>query len=166
MLRKEHFRGILDRPIHLHCLDLQEAGPRFGAKALEALQNPGGPLDGLDITFRWWAYDWRETEGLSPVLGLLKEESVAAVSSEGALLDYGTDEEIAGNLKILEKAAPTDLFLVGTVTPDHEATRKSNLRFNLKPRTPGNFESLVQKAGWALTRTLNAPLSYSVLITH
>lgn len=162
-LKKNH-PGLLDRPIRLNSLDLGEEGFKFGVRALESLRAIGGPLEGLDVTFQHFAYDWRETQGLSRFLPSLGDKDVIAVSSEGALLEYGTDEEITANLRVLSNMGPKDLFLVGSVTRDHEATRPANKRFNLKPRNPENFANLVKNAGWSVANSIDAPLCYSVIL--
>ena len=59
---------LIHRPIAIHVLDAQQAGPTFGARALLALTEPGGALHGLEVQFQHHAYDWNETAPLARLL--------------------------------------------------------------------------------------------------
>src|SRR5262249_16527273 len=98
MLRRA---GVLQRPLRIHVLDGDDAGPWFGAQALEALKAPGAPLGELDLEFAHISYDWREPEKLERFAASLGHDAVIAASSEGALFEYGDDAAVIGNLKAL-----------------------------------------------------------------
>src|SRR5665213_244062 len=50
------------RRIFLHVLDFESDAPDFGRRVLGALQEPGAPLAGLDITFNYVKYNWSEAQ--------------------------------------------------------------------------------------------------------
>src|SRR5262249_38660767 len=107
LLRRDRRSALEGRSVHIHVFDQDTAGPTFGARALNALKEPGARLHGLDVTFRHVLYDWRQTATLSPEVALLDlSRAVWAASSEGGLFEYGSDEEIVSNLKVLREAAP------------------------------------------------------------
>lgn len=54
--------GILaEREISIDVLDLDAAGPAFGAKALESLSRGEGPLHGIRVALRHIPYDWAKS---------------------------------------------------------------------------------------------------------
>jgi hypothetical protein len=57
LLHRERPGSLADRGIRIYVLDLDTAGPTFGARALAALQAEGAPLHGLDIRLTHVPYD-------------------------------------------------------------------------------------------------------------
>ena len=109
VLRKEHPASLEGRAIRIHVLDRDDRGPLFGARALEALRGDGGPLRGLDVALDHVRYDWTDTTVLDATLAALaRAGGIVACSSEGALFDYGTDEEIRANLAASARIARGD----------------------------------------------------------
>ena len=155
---------LLARPVAIHVLDLDDKGPRFGASALAALQAAGGPLAGLEIGFRHFAYDWNETAVLQHSLRDLPDPAVIAASSEGGLFDYGSDAAVAANLAALREGDAS--FVAGSVTRADELTRRSlaSARFKLVPRGIDVFTALAGNAGWRLARWAPALISDQVLL--
>jgi hypothetical protein len=154
---------LLDnRRIVIHVLDLEKDAPDFGRRALESLQAAGSALEGLDIAFIHIAYDW----GKPAILRSLLREfgagpSVAAVSTEGGLFEYGTDSDILSNLEVLRDHAPPGLFVVGSVTRDDDPNRLlhgTNL-IPIKPRGLKIFTALVKRAGWSVETAVERPFS-------
>ena len=89
-------------------LDLDEAGPSFGKSALAALSEQGAPLAGLRIVFRHVRYDWSQTVELQSVLRESQADGAMVIcSSEGGLFEYGSDQEIVSNLRVLRSCANT-----------------------------------------------------------
>jgi hypothetical protein len=158
--------GLLgERPIRLEVLDRDRHGPAFGARALAALSEPGAPLGGLPIRFEHVAYDWRDPSGLEPSLGLARRAgALLAVSSEGGLFEYGSDDDIMRNLRALSAAADPESFVVGSVTRDDEAIQVLKLTSTVatRPRGLPAFSQLVQRAGWTITRSIARPFSDQV----
>lgn len=156
-----------DRSIRVAVLDRDECGPAFGARAVEALQKPGAPLHGLNIDFEFICYDWSYPHRLSLLLpGPGAEDSGCAISSEGGLFEYGSDEEIVANLTALRAGTPLDAFIVGSVTRDCEAVRANRQIVASRPRTIEAFRVLVEGGGWKLNQVIERPFSYHVSLVH
>jgi hypothetical protein len=154
-------RHIRDREISISVFDLDHQGPEFGARAFEALQTASGPLDGVRLKFRNYLYNWAAPEQLRQFLASNElEQSVCAVSSEGGLFEYGSDEEIGGNLTTLRELTPADTVVVGSACRASELTRvHSGIGVTLRPRTPEAFRDLVEQAGWEVDRVIERPFS-------
>ncbi|MGC4120624.1 MAG: hypothetical protein QM765_39810 [Myxococcales bacterium] len=69
LLRRRNPRLLEGRPVTVRVLDLESAGPTFGARALEALQAPGGALEGVQARFEPVRHDWSDFDGLRRQLG-------------------------------------------------------------------------------------------------
>ncbi len=91
-------------------------------------------------------------------------DAACAISSEGGLFEYGTDEVIAANLVRLRAGTPADAFVVGSVTRESAATRASLAasRVPTQPRTLEAFQRLALRAGWVTERALARPFTYNV----
>ena len=155
----------LKRPIVIHVLDQDDAGPFFGSNALAALTADGAPLAGLDVTFRHRHYDWNAPATLEALLReLAASGAVVAASSEGGLFEYGSDEAIVGNLAALR--AGNVRVVAGSVTSDDERRRRlvTASRFKLIPRGLQGFAPLAARAGWRVARAESAQLSEQVLL--
>jgi hypothetical protein len=157
--------GQMQRPIVIHVLDGDTAGPRFGARALAALQAGGGPLFGLTIEFDHRSYDWNEPQILQSLLAAPEMADVILVaSSEGALFEYGSDHAIAENLDALRAGGVA--LVAGSVTAANY-TRKQMIAgsgFHLYPRGAAGFAPLAQASGFRVARTMETPLSDQVLL--
>jgi hypothetical protein len=167
ILRREHAELLAERRITVLVLDGDQHGPAFGARALEALQAPGAPLAGLDVTFNHTHYDWHHVSGLTPALeSAQRDGALLVVSSEGGLFEYGSDDDILANLFALRKADGNDVFVVGSVTRDDEIiqTLKLTSTAATQPRGLTVFRALVANAGWQVTRSIARPLSDQVLL--
>jgi len=167
LLRREQPALLEQRRSLIHVLDGDADGPAFGARALAALQAPGAPLAGLAVTFEHSRYDWREVAGLQPALVAARNaDALLAVSSEGGLFEYGSDADILANLRALSGDPQRELFMVGSVTRDDEViqTLKLTSRAATRPRGLPSFSSLVERAGWQVTRAISRPLSDQVLL--
>jgi hypothetical protein len=165
VIRTRHPERVVDRRIRVHVLDRDEAGPNFGARALEALRGEGAPLHGLDVGLDFVRYDWAEVGGLREVIGALNAvEGVAVGSTEGGLFEYASDEEIIANLEALRVGLPDDFAMVGTVTRDDRITR-SLLRTSgipIRPRGLERFSALASRAGWVVDRAIEGPTSHNL----
>jgi hypothetical protein len=164
LLRTAHGRLVADRKAAIAVLDLDAAGAAFGASAVEALQRPGSPLEGIPVRFQHVVYDWSDARRLPGILASLPADAVCAVSSEGALFEYGTDQQIAENLRKLRVATPAPATLVGTVTRDSAATQASraSTRVATIPRSIEAFGNLASGAGWLVESAVERPFSYNV----
>jgi hypothetical protein len=166
LLRRRN-ASLLARPIAIHVLDIDAAGPRFGAAALAALSAQGQPLAGLDIAFTHELYDWNKRA----LLGDLVHRAAAlgailAASSEGALFEYGSDDAIVANLATLRHGGHGVRLVVGSVTSTDAMHRQSiaNTRFKLVPRGLDGFRPLAERGGFRIARSEAAPLGDQVLL--
>jgi hypothetical protein len=157
--------SVLRRPIVIHVLDLDDAGPFFGNNALVALKADGGPLTGLDIAFDHRRYDWHNSDVLKQLVGgLTASGAIVAASSEGGLFEYGSDAAIVANLEALRSG---DVKLVaGSVTSSDKARRRmmAASRFKLVPRGLEGFAPLAARAGYRIAQAETAQLSDQVLL--
>lgn len=146
-------------------LDLDDDGPAFGVRALDALRAPGASLSGVDIDFRHLTYDWSQTGRLREALDDLRaSDAGCAISSEGGLFEYGSDAEILSNLETLHAGTAPDAIAVGSVTRDGEPVRAAQTtnRVSTHPRTLEAFERLAAQAGWIVHRVIQRPFTYNV----
>jgi len=155
---------LIGREVLIVVADVDEAGPAFGAAAIEALRGPGAPFQSVAVGFQHATYDWSSPGSLRPILAALPGDAVCAVSSEGALFEYGSDQEIVDNLRELRAATPPAVVAVGTVTRDSAATRasRSSTRVATVPRSDEAFGELAEAAGWVLESSVARPFSYNV----
>jgi hypothetical protein len=161
LLRRDR-PDLLRRHIAVEVLDASPDGTYFGANALAALQ-ADGPLAGLDIAMRRHAYDWNEPAPLSSLIAT-HSGAVIATSSEGALFEYGSDQAIVANLKVL--LAGGVRFVAGSVTGDDETRRRTiaQTRFKLVPRGIAGFAPLAEQAGFTIAKIAPAMMSDQVLL--
>jgi hypothetical protein len=164
LLRRDRPAALSGRPVHVHVFDQDTAGPAFGARALNALQLPGGKLHGVNVTFTHALYDWRNTKTLARALAALDlPHAVWAASSEGGLFEYGSDEEIVANLKVLREAGAGGT-VSGSVTRDDgpAALSRQSLYVATVPRNLSSFTALADQAGWTVDKTSVVPYSIDI----
>ncbi|HUC50354.1 MAG TPA: hypothetical protein VMA30_13285 [Xanthobacteraceae bacterium] len=162
--------GLLQRPTAIEVLDLDAAGPRFGAAALAALSAEGQPLAGLDITFAHEIYDWNRRALLGDrVHRASAQGAILAAASEGALFEYGSDDAIVANLATLRgRSLPGGgaKVVVGSVTSADPLRQQSlaGSRFKLVPRGRDGFRPLAERGGFHIARSETVPLGDQVLL--
>jgi hypothetical protein len=157
-------RHLLQRQIVIHVLDLDEAGPFFGANALTALKAQGAPLAGLDISFDHRRYNWDEPAALKLLVSeLVAAGAVIAASSEGGLFEYGSDAAVVANLEALRPGAGV---VAGSVTSADESRRRriTVTKFKLVPRGVEGFRPLAARGGFTIAKAETAQLSDQVLL--
>lgn len=155
LLVQERPESLRRRRINIRVLDTDDDAPQFGGRCLEALQSPAAPLAGLDIDYRVLHYDWVGSFRLREWLQSWQvDQSIVVASSEGALFEYGDDEDIVANLERLRQHTPAAATMVGSIFRDDDFTRtvKRLARFNIRPRNLMSFEALARRAGWLITR--------------
>jgi hypothetical protein len=170
LVRKER-PPLLARPIAIHVLDLDAAGPAFGARALDALRSADGPLRGLDIRFEHIAYDWASPAPLAVALERAdRDGAVLVASSEGGLLEYGSDEHIAANLTVMREHAPAGFSFVGALLKDR-ATLPDRLGWignasgiAVRLLGLGALRELADKTGWDVVRVEDGPIHHVVVL--
>jgi hypothetical protein len=167
LLRNRNPEVFGKRRTSIDVLDLDNSGPYFGASALTSLSEEGGPLHGLQIAFRHVRYDWRRSEDLKPILNEARAKSALVIcSSEGGLFEYGSDEEIQSNLKVLRES-PQVVSVVGSVTrADEPAQRLRQMgRAATRPRGLELFRRLIAETGWKVARAIERPFSDQVVLS-
>jgi hypothetical protein len=168
LVQKEQPGLLAGRQILIHSLDLDTAGPDFGARALASMLAEGGLLYGLQIGFRHTHYNWSYPADLRNFVEAFQDEqSVVAASSEGALFEYGSDEDISGNLRALNEATPADTVIAGSVTRADDLGRMLNgaglgSRAAIQLRGLRAFTALALDAGWRVAEANDRPLSHDV----
>ena len=168
VLRGSHPELLEHRPIVIRILDIDAAGPALGARALDALQGAGGPLEGLRVDFQRVPFDWTRPEGLraqgSSGVGSLP---VLAVFSEGGLFDYASDDQVLAVLEQLPPPTDRGGFLAGSVSRGDGAARILNEagQTAVRLRMLDGFSRLTARAGWSAARVMESPLSWEVLCT-
>jgi hypothetical protein len=100
LLASNDRESLLNRKVRIKVFDADPRGAAFGANALEALQTPGAALDGIDAELEYIAYNWNNPSHLIPVLKASRM-AISCCSSEGALIEYGSDDVIRSHLKII-----------------------------------------------------------------
>lgn len=164
-LRNARAELLADREIRIAVMDLDERGPAFGSRALDALRAAGAPLSGLNIRFRHFGYEWSCTERLRAALEELGAiDTACGISSEGALFEYGSDDEIVSNLRVLHAGTARDAIVVGSVTREGKPVRASLIanRVATRPRTIEAFRALAEQGGWIVQLVMERPFSYHV----
>jgi hypothetical protein len=164
LLQAAHPELMANRTAAITVLDVDAAGPSFGERAVAALQGSGGPLSSMSVRLQYVIYDWSDASRLPGIVGASPADAVCVVSSEGALFEYGTDQQIVENLRELRVAAPAVRAIAGTVTRDSAATRASraSTRVTTVPRSIETFRDLASAAGWQVETVLERPFSYNV----
>ncbi len=167
ILQKQHADLLARRPIFVHSLDLDESGPHFGARALQALQADGAALHELGISFEHVRYDWTDTAPLAALLASIRDKPIIAGSSEGALFEYASDEVLAANLQALHGGTPADCLVAGSVTRADTTGRllNSSSRAGLQLRGIDGFVALAQAAGWRVAQRVDRPSGHDVRLT-
>ena len=166
LLCKNHSGILAQREIFLDILDLDDTGPAFGQGALAALSAPGAPLHGLRVNFRAIHCDWSNTDVLQQAVNQARSrEGFIFCSSEGGLFEYGSDEDVLANLKVLH-AADQVIGVAGSATRADEPIQRLHTisSAKTKPRGLSAFRALVQKAGWDVSRVIERPFSDHFLL--
>jgi hypothetical protein len=165
LLQKEHPEWLSGRRISIHVLDLVEAGPAFGARAVTALLAEGAPLHGLEITLEHVVYDWSHVADLEKIVGGINAADVLIGSSEGGLFEYGSNEIIAENLKAIRASTPADFVLVGSILRDEPIARllQATSQMSIRTFVLEDFRTVVGSAGWVIHRASESNPLYQVV---
>jgi hypothetical protein len=151
--------ALTGRKIRIQVLDGDARGAGFAVRALDALMAPEAPLFGIDASLDHYPYNWSKPETLVPVLENT-QETISCCSSEGALLEYGTDEEIHAHLNLMKRYTQPDFSLIASASLDmvHKKMRdEAPIQLNNRYYTRESIEKLVGSSGWNIARTLEAP---------
>jgi len=146
---------LAGRTVRIHVLDLDAAGPHFAVRSLEALRAPGAPLQRVEATLEHVPYDWNRPAELARYLEAWRAcDPVMAGSSEGGLLDYGSDEAVVENLRVLRAGVPSRFVLACSAWRDDELTRAMSAARacdrSLRPHTHDSLRALADRAEWSV----------------
>jgi hypothetical protein len=167
LLRREHPAVLEGRHVEITVLDLDTAGPGFGARALAKLVERTAPLAGLDARFSRVHYDWSNPTELVPVLEEARAAgAVTLASSEGGLFEYGSDAQILANLGTLRAGTGSEFVMVGSVTRADAPMQllRSMSPVPTVPRGIAAFRALVERASFHVGRVIERPFSDHVVL--
>jgi hypothetical protein len=120
LILKENPTLLRSRKIEIHVLDIDTIGPHFALCCIEALKAQAHHFRGLDIAFHHIPHDWKDTDGLIPLLSN-KNDCIVMCASEGGLFEYGVDQDIVRNLNVLYAHSPDGTRIAGTIV--HEPNK-------------------------------------------
>lgn len=170
LVHREHPMELSsDRPVTIRVFDSDDAGPSFGSRAFAALSVAGAPLDGVNAVYESAVYDWNEaTELGSHLSDIGTNEAIVAISSEGGLLEYGSDEAIRNNLTRLFEATPPDAFMIASVIRDDDLPREflSGARLHVRIIAMDALSSLADATGWTLEPVVGDNPMYRLVRLH
>jgi hypothetical protein len=170
LIRKRYPELLVGRQIFIYSLDQDSDGPNFGSRALASLRAEGAPLHGLEISFQHTSYNWSNPAELRTLVESFDNgPSVMAVSSEGALFEYGSDEDITGNLQALGEVTLANAVVAGSVTRADDLGRMLNgaglgSQAAIQFRGLEAFTALAVRSGWIVTKVIDRPLSHDILL--
>jgi len=157
--------GVLQqRAVSIVAFDREEAGSTFARRALETLRAQRAPLAGVNVAFRHEPYDWSDADHLRSRLRDMPGADLCAVSSEGGLFEYGSDDVVVANLRVLHESTTTETIVVGSATREGNPVRASQVATHIltRPRTLDAFAAIVREGGWNISRVIARPFSYHV----
>jgi hypothetical protein len=167
LILKENPILVRDRKIEINVVDIDTIGPHFALCCIEALKTEGHHFHGLDIALHHIPHDWKDTDGLIPLLSN-SQDCIVMCASEGGLFEYGIDEDIIRNLSVLYDHSPAGVRIAGTIV--HEPNKvhatvpalakatNAGLRF----LGVGGLTGLLEKTGWRLERVQERNPIYAV----
>jgi hypothetical protein len=159
-IRRSRPELLEGRKVRIYVLDGDAAGPAFAAASLRALLAEGGALHGLEAALMRVAYDWNDAATLRALVEA-ESGSIVAASSEGGLLEYGSDEAIAANLRALALARGAS-FVGSASRAEGGAGELNNMEsgsVRLRLRPASRLGSLASASGWSVAETAECPLS-------
>jgi hypothetical protein len=168
-IHAEHANLLTGRKIMIAMFDIDTDGQVFCSRALDALMTPGAPLSDLDVSFRFFKYEWSAPEQLSRALDeLCASDALCAISSEGGLFEYGSDTEVIANLQALHAGTRPETIVVGSFTRDGDLVRASHSkgRLSTQPRTIEAVRNITEQAGWSVQHVLERPFGYNVRLVR
>jgi hypothetical protein len=158
-----HRAGLLEqRAVSIVAFDREEAGSMFAGRALETLCAQGAPLAGVNVAFRHELYDWSDANRLVSLLQDTLAATSCAVSSEGGLFEYASDDAVVANLRALHECTPRETIVVGSATREGNLARASQMATGIptRPRTLDAFAAIARQGGWNVGRVIARPFSY------
>jgi hypothetical protein len=139
----------------IELLDIDLVAPNFGVRALHALRDESAPLANVAVTLKYVHYNWNDVSALRNLLIQIDaQRGVVAASSEGGLLEYGSDDAIAENLTILKEQTGDTFFFVCSIFRDEQSIdssvrlAKANSQLGIRFLGRREFTNLSHRLGW------------------
>ena len=155
MLKQKKPELLCARKTVIELFDIDPVAPTFGIRALQALTGENAPLANLPVTLKYINYDWNDVSTLKRLLiEIDAHHKVVAASSEGGLLEYGSDDAIAENLTILREQTGDTFFFVCSVFRDEQSVdpsvrlAKANSQLGIRFLGRLAFADLSHRFGW------------------
>lgn len=142
-------------PIEIAVLDIDSEGSVFGATALGALQEPGGPLAEIKASLAFHEYSWTEPSSFRGTAARWGSDGACMIiSSEGALFEYGSDAIVEANLRFWREVGAC--ALAGSAIRADSAGNAMVARspFALYARSQESIESMARQMGYTLRRAI------------
>jgi hypothetical protein len=155
--------GLLEqRAVSVVAFDREEAGSMFAGRAFEALRANGAPLAGVDVAFRHELYNWSDANRLVSLLQDVPASASCAVSSEGGLFEYASDDDVVANLRVFHECTPKETIVVGSATREGNLSRASRAATGIptRARSLDAFTAVARDGGWKVSRVITRPFSY------
>lgn len=159
---------LQNRRIEINDLDIDDFGPAFAERSINALKAQGGRFSGLDITFRRIKYDWTNPGSMT---GLLAERKdwLQICTSEGGLFEYCSDDLIIQTLDVLHSNTIDNLLVAGTIIRDIETVDKGmvaalKISSGIKPSFLGinGLKKILDPGKWRLEKIMENNPRYLV----
>jgi hypothetical protein len=155
LVKQKNPELLCARDTVIELLDIDPVAPSFGARALQALTADNAPLANLRATLKYTHYDWNDVSALRRLLVKIDApHKVVAASSEGGLLEYGSDDAISENLAILREQTGDRFFLVCSVFRDEQSVdpsvrlAKATNQLGIRFLGRAAFTDLSYRSGW------------------
>jgi hypothetical protein len=155
LLKQKKPELLCSRKTVIELLDIDPVAPRFGIRALEALRSENAPLANLPVTLKYVHYDWNDVSTLrSLLIQIDAQHKPVAASSEGGLLEYGSDDAIAENLTVLLDQTGDTFFFVCSLFRDEQSVEpsvrlaKANSQLGIRFLGRSAFTQLSHRLGW------------------
>jgi hypothetical protein len=108
---------LANRDVEITIFDKDDAGPEYAERCLALLKKAHRVDDRIRVVKI--DYDWSKPDELSDYLDQNKENIIVFVS-EGGLFEYGSQADIANNLRILQDHTGSDVVVFGSVIKSPE----------------------------------------------
>jgi len=144
--------------IELNILDIDDYGPYFAIRCAKELISERGVLSGINLSCRHIIYNWRNASSLGELL-TSRIDWITLFSSEGGLFEYGEEEDIINNLKLISENITNQTSISGSLVKDPlnvDSIFSETLDMTtIKPKQYGmeGLKRLANKSGWKISFT-------------
>lgn len=153
--------------IELNILDVDDYGPYFATSSAEELISDRGILKGIDLQCRHVKYNWKDVSELAGLL-MNRTEWVTLFSSEGGLFEYGDEDDIMSNLRVISSKTGNKPVFSGSLIKDPlnvDPIFSETLDVTaLKPKQYGleGLKRMAEMSGWKISNISNKNPRYII----